>query len=88
MSMSNEIKKEIIEIVKEIGEMTLEENTYILYYDKLVKYFNGNKEMANKVLVWLRMNNMIIDHQFDTRIRYVNLIPIKITKELYIVKIS
>ena len=84
MSMSNEIKKEIIEIVKEIGEMTLEENTYILYYDKLVKYFNGNTEMANKVLVWLRMNNMIAEHKLETRIKK----QLRITKELYIVKIS
>jgi hypothetical protein len=81
--MSEEIKKEIIEIVKEIGEMTLEENTYILYYDKLVKYFNGNTEMANKVLIWLRMNNMIAEHKLETRIKK----QLRITKELYIVKI-
>jgi hypothetical protein len=84
MSMSEEIKREIIEIVKEIGEMTLEENTYILYYDKLVKYFNGNTEMANKVLIWLRMNNMIAEHELETKIKG----KLRITKELYIVKIS
>jgi len=83
MNMSEEIKKEITEIVKEIGEQTLEENTYILYYDKLVKYFNGNTEIANKVLIWLRMNNMIAEHKLETRIKK----RLRITKELYIVKI-
>jgi penicillin-binding protein-related factor A (putative recombinase) len=87
MKVSDEIRKEIIELVREVGEQTLEENTYILYYDKLVKYFNGNTDMANKVLVWLRQNGMIIDHQLDTRIKYVNLIPIRVIKELYIVRI-
>jgi hypothetical protein len=87
MKVSDEIEKEIIELIKEIGQATLEENVYIIDYSVLVKHLMNDKSTANKVLIWLREHNMIIDHQIDVKTRYINMIPVKVTRELYIVRI-
>jgi len=81
------IKDEIIELIKEIGQPTLEENVYIIDYDVLVKHLMNDKSTANKVLIWLREHNMIIDHMIDVSTKTIGKVQLKITKEKYMVRI-
>jgi hypothetical protein len=87
MNSKNEIEKEIIELIKEIGQSTLEENVYIIDYDVLVKHLMNDKSTANKVLVWLRQNGMIIDHMIDVETKRIGKVQLKVTKEKYMVRI-
>ena len=87
MKVSDEIRKEIIELVKDIGQSTLEENVYIIDYDVLVKHLMNDKSTANKVLVWLREHNMIIDHMIDVETKRIGKVQLKVTKEKYMVRI-
>jgi hypothetical protein len=88
MSHTEELRKEIIVLIKEIGQQTLIPNLFIIEYDELVKRLRGNTKLANKVLAWLREHNMIKDHQYIFKQKKIGNHMLSTRKELYYVEIN
>jgi len=79
--------KALITLLKSIAQPTLTEGVYQIDYDDLVRE-SGSRETANKVIIWLKRENLLIDHRYEVRKVRVGIHEFKKTKEYYIVRLD